>query len=125
MADLHLSMRNVAVFQIGREVGVSRDAPHGKAAAFQPVAHVGPHAPPFLVVHGERDSLVPVAEARAFVQALRAASPAPCAYIEVPGAQHAFEVFPSVRTLHLMRGLERFCVHLHRAYLARRASASA
>ena len=85
-----------------------------------PVAHVGPHAPPFLVVHGERDSLVPVAEARAFVEALRRASGTSCAYVEVPGAQHAFEVFPSVRTLHLLRGLQRFCVHVHRNYLAAR-----
>jgi acetyl esterase/lipase len=81
-----------------------------------PIAHLGPHSPPFLVVHGERDSLVPVAEARAFVRALREATAAPCAYIEVPGAQHAFEVFPSVRTLHLLRGLQRFAVHVHRDY---------
>jgi acetyl esterase/lipase len=86
--------------------------------AASPIAHVGPHAPPFLVVHGERDSVVPVAEARAFVEALKRATTAPCAFIEVPGAQHAFEVFPSVRTLHLMRGLERFAVHVHRDYLA-------
>ncbi|MDB4971160.1 MAG: carboxylesterase family protein [Myxococcales bacterium] len=95
------------------------DAPERFEAA-SPIAHVGPHAPPFLVVHGERDSLVPVAEARAFVRTLRAATSAHCVYIEVPGAQHAFEVFPSVRTLHLLRGLERFAVHVHRDYLAAR-----
>jgi acetyl esterase/lipase len=94
------------------------DAPERFEQA-SPVAHLGPHAPPFLIVHGERDSLVPVAEARAFVAALRRASAAPVAYIEVPGAQHAFEVFPSVRTLYLMRGLQRFLVHVHRDYLLR------
>jgi len=95
------------------------DAPERFEQA-SPIAHVGPHAPPFLVVHGERDSLVPVAEARRFVEALRQASGAACAYVEVPGAQHAFEVFPSVRTLHLLRGLQRFLVHVHRNYLAAR-----
>ncbi|HXU68640.1 MAG TPA: alpha/beta hydrolase [Polyangia bacterium] len=94
------------------------DAP-ARFDAASPLSHVGPNAPPFLVVHGDRDSIVPVAEARAFVAALRSRSAAPCVYIEVPGAQHAFEVFPSLRTIHLMRGLERFAVHIHRLYLAR------
>jgi acetyl esterase/lipase len=84
--------------------------------AASPIAHVGPHAPPFLVVHGSRDSIVPVAEARSFVAALRRVSA--CAYIEVPGAQHAFDVFPSVRAEHLLRGLDAFgarCYERHRA----------
>jgi acetyl esterase/lipase len=102
---------------------VMKARPTDEPARFEqasPIAHVGAHAPPFLVVHGERDTLVPVAEARGFVTALRRASAAACAYIEVPGAQHAFEVFPSVRTLHLLRGLQRFAVHVHRQYLAAR-----
>jgi dipeptidyl aminopeptidase/acylaminoacyl peptidase len=87
--------------------------------AASPIAHVGPHAPPFLVVHGELDSVVPVAEARQFYRALELSTATPCAYIEVPGAQHAFETFPSVRTHFLLHGLERFAVHVHRAYLSR------
>jgi acetyl esterase/lipase len=93
------------------------DAPQRFDAA-SPLAHVGAHAPPFLIVHGDRDSIVPVAEARAFVAALRCATAAACVYIEVPGAQHAFELFPSVRTVHLLRGLERFAIHVHRQHLA-------
>jgi acetyl esterase/lipase len=86
--------------------------------AASPIARVGPHAPPFLVVHGAADSIVPVAEARTFVDALRRTTKTACAYIEVPGAQHAFEVFPSVRTQHLLHGVERFARHLHREHLA-------
>ena len=89
--------------------------------AASPLAHVGAGAPPFFVVHGDSDSLVPVAEARAFVAALHARSAEPCIYIEVPGAQHAFEVFPSVRTIHLLRGVGRFATEVHRRHLARRA----
>ena len=29
-------------------------------------------------------------------------------YAELPGAQHAFEIFRSVRTLHVVRGTERW-----------------
>ena len=86
-------------------------------AAASPLAHVGAHAPPFVVVHGDCDTIVPVAEARAFVDRLRRSTVAACVYIEVPGAQHAFEIFPSLRTVHLMRGLERFAVQLHRRHL--------
>jgi len=97
------------------------DAPERFVAA-SPLAHVGSHAPPFLVVHGDRDSIVPVAEARAFVAALRHSTAAPCVYIEVPGAQHAFEIFPSLRTVYLLRGLERFATYVHRQYLGARAA---
>jgi acetyl esterase/lipase len=83
-----------------------------------PISHIGPHAPPFLIVHGTHDTLVPVAEARAFFNALSAESEAACVYIEVPGAQHAFEIFPSLRTIALLDGVERFASHVH----ARRSS---
>jgi dipeptidyl aminopeptidase/acylaminoacyl peptidase len=77
-----------------------------------PVARVGAEAPPFFVIHGESDTLVPVAEAREFVKALREKSRAPVAYAELPGAQHAFEIFPSVRTLHTVNAVHRFLAWL-------------
>jgi acetyl esterase/lipase len=89
--------------------------------AASPIARLGRHAPPFLVVHGELDSVVPVAEAREFYRALQLSTATSCAYIEVPGAQHAFEVFPSVRTHFLLQGLERFAEHVHSEYRNGRA----
>jgi acetyl esterase/lipase len=73
-----------------------------------PLHRVGPDAPPFFVVHGASDTLVPPSEARAFVRALRARSRAPVAYAEIPGAQHAFELFPSVRSQITRSGIEVF-----------------
>ena len=60
-----------------------------------PIAHVtdGP-APPFLVVHGTIDNLVPVEQARRFVAALRDAG-TDVTYVELAGAPHAFDVFHS------------------------------
>ena len=55
-----------------------------------PIARVHPGAPPFFIVHGDRDTLVPVAEARAFARALREVGKAEVVYAEIPGAQHAF-----------------------------------
>jgi acetyl esterase/lipase len=76
--------------------------------AASPMDQVNQGAPPFLVVHGANDTLVPVAEARSFVALLRAASDAPVVYAELPGAQHAFEIFRSIRTLHVVRATERW-----------------
>jgi acetyl esterase/lipase len=73
-----------------------------------PLYQAGPDAPPFFVIHGHHDSLVPVEEARAFVERLREVSGAPVVYAELPGAQHAFDVFPSIRAAHVIRAVERF-----------------
>lgn len=73
-----------------------------------PISHVGPNAPPFFVLHGINDSLVPIEQPRAFVDALRKSSRQPVVYAEVPGAQHAFEMMPSVRTHATVHAVERF-----------------
>ncbi len=98
------------------------DAPE-RFEAGSPMARIGPDAPPFLVVHGDADSLVPVAEAREFAERLREGSPAPAAYVEVPGGQHAFELFPALRSDLARRGIEHFLVWAR--WNARKASVRA
>ena len=72
-------------------------------------AHLGAgDAPPFLVLHGDRDSMVPVEDARSFVKELRRRSSSPVFYAEIPGAQHGFEIFPSRRSLDVPREVGRF-----------------
>jgi acetyl esterase/lipase len=73
-----------------------------------PLSAVRSDAPPFLVIHGRNDTLVPVAEARLFVERLRAVSSSPVLYVELPGTQHAFDVFPSIRSSHVVRAVGRF-----------------
>jgi len=73
-----------------------------------PLRRVSAAAPPFFVVHGTHDTLVPVAEARRFVEALRAVSPSPVLYAELPYTQHAFDVLPSVRSAHAVAAVVRF-----------------
>jgi acetyl esterase/lipase len=76
--------------------------------AASPLERLSEKAPPFFVVHGSHDSMVPVREAREFVRRLREISPNPVAYAELAGAQHAFDIFPSIRSAHVVRGVERF-----------------
>ncbi len=74
-----------------------------------PLARVHAGAPPFFVVHGRNDTLVPVAEARLLVRRLREQSGQPVLYLELPGTEHAFDVFPSIRSDHVVRAVGRFC----------------
>jgi acetyl esterase/lipase len=73
-----------------------------------PLYRVHPEAPPFFVVHGTADSLIPVEEGREFVDALRKVSSSAVGYLEVPGAQHAFDLFGSPRARHTATAVESF-----------------
>jgi acetyl esterase/lipase len=86
-----------------------------------PMVRVHPAAPPFFVIHGDADTLVPIEEARRFAAALRAVSQSPVVYAEIPGAQHAFEIFPSLRSLLVIHGVERFLAYVYSRYLMHRA----
>jgi acetyl esterase/lipase len=65
-------------------------------------------APPFFVAHPERDTLVIVEDARAFAEHIRKTSPSPVVYAELPGAQHAFDYFFSIRFEAVIDGIEAF-----------------
>ncbi len=73
-----------------------------------PDRRVTSDAPPMMVFHGVNDTLVPVAVARYFVAQLRLASQAPVAAVELPRAQHAFDVLASIRSRHTTMGAVRF-----------------
>ncbi len=80
--------------------------------AASPILRITPEAPDFFVLHGTRDTLVPLAQARLFVERLRAVSKRSVVYAELPGAQHAFDVFPSIRSAHIVRAVDRY-LHWH------------
>jgi acetyl esterase/lipase len=103
-----------------RIAGATVEEDRERFVRYSPIAHVGPQAPPFFVVHGGRDNLVPAEQARRFVAALREVSREPVLYAEIPGASHAFEVFHSVRTENVVNGVDRFLAWLHSAHRARR-----
>lgn len=73
-----------------------------------PVAQIHPDAPPCMICHGTHDSLAVVAEGRVFSQKLREVSKNPVVYVEMPGAEHAWEIVHSLRTEHTVNGVHRF-----------------
>jgi len=97
------------------EVFLSRVVMPGKLAdhpelyaAMSPVEHVSADAPPFLIIQGELDVLVWREESEAFANELSSVSDQPVVYWEVPGAQHAFDIFNSRRSAAAVDVCERF-----------------
>lgn len=110
------------------EKRVMKAARHEAPEAYEkasPMSRVHAESPPFFVIHGDSDTLVPVDDARRFVALLRSSSKQPVAYAEIPGAQHAFEIFPSLRTTFVVHGVERFLAYVYSEYLQSRRGATA
>ena len=63
-----------------------------------PISYVRRDAPPFFVLHGENDSVIPSVQAQAFCTALRDAGAPTVCYAELPNAHHAFDMFATVRS---------------------------
>jgi acetyl esterase/lipase len=78
-----------------------------------PITRLRADAPPFFILHGQDDSIIPVREAREFVDALRKVSTAPVAYAEIPHAQHAFDFYGSPRGHYTAEAIERFLSWTH------------
>ncbi|MFF2622027.1 alpha/beta hydrolase [Oerskovia jenensis] len=88
----------------GEYYGSGRD----RGVESAPGDYLRPDAPPFLVVHGDQDTLVAVDGARRFVADLRKVSAGPVVYAELPGAQHGFDLFHSVRFDAVVTAVEEF-----------------
>jgi acetyl esterase/lipase len=100
-----LLQRFVVKKRFTKHLQVYRDA--------SPITRVRPDAPPFFVLHGVNDSLIPVPEAREFVAALRDVSKDTVAYAEIPHAQHAFDFFGSPRGHYTAQAVEKFLSWVH------------
>ena len=114
LSGRHALKPNGAILEV-LESWVIKKRYHEAAALYEsgsPIERVHADAPPFLVIHGDRDGLCPVAEARLFAQRLSEVSGSPVAYAEIPGAQHAFDIFRSLRSELVMYGVERFLAYL-------------
>jgi acetyl esterase/lipase len=79
-----------------------------------PMARIHEDAPPFLIVHGAADSVIPVEQARGFVERLRASSRSVVSYVELPGAGHAFDMIDGARTGSTATAIGLFLNQIHR-----------
>jgi acetyl esterase/lipase len=79
-----------------------------------PIARVHPDAPPFLVIHGSSDKVIPVEQARSFVERLRSVSRSVVSYVELPGAGHGFDLTDGARTGAMATAVGLFLNQVHR-----------
>jgi acetyl esterase/lipase len=98
--------RVVVKRRIDRHPEVFRDA--------SPIARIHPDAPPFLVIHGSSDTVIPVAQARSFVERLRSISRSLVSYVELPGAGHGFDMTDGARTGATSTAIGLFLGQVHR-----------
>ncbi|MEH7038810.1 alpha/beta hydrolase [Bacillus pseudomycoides] len=63
--------------------------------------------PPFFLA-GDQDRFVPVEAARLFAKHLSNSSTNPVVYVELPRAEHNFDLFHSIRTEAVVHGIEAF-----------------
>jgi acetyl esterase/lipase len=73
-----------------------------------PWSYLRSDAPPFLLVHGDRDPLAPAANARAFAESLAAVSTNAVHYLELPYGEHSFDLFHSPRFEAVIDAVEAF-----------------
>ncbi|HRD99498.1 MAG TPA: prolyl oligopeptidase family serine peptidase, partial [Rubrivivax sp.] len=105
----------------------TREAHAALWRAMQPTSHLGKldaaEAPPFLVLHGTHDVLIPLAEARWFVEQLRARYPGEVVYAELPYAQHGWDVPHSPRADRTVEALQRYLELQYTRWCARQGIA--
>lgn len=73
-----------------------------------PLAYITPDAPPFLIMHGSLDTLVLAGDAQRFADRLRERSDQPVAFAQLPGTQHNFDFFHSLRFTAVTDAVVRF-----------------
>ena len=73
------------------------------------------HLPTF-VIHGDSDCVVPINQAQKFVHILKQKNTAPVLYAELPGAQHGFDIFHSVRTEFHIEAVGKFLHYCYAEY---------
>ncbi|WP_436529140.1 alpha/beta hydrolase [Actinoplanes sp. HUAS TT8] len=71
-------------------------------------------APPFLFLHGDKDSSTLVEDTRELVGRLREVSAQPVVYAELPGAQHTFDLVYSLRYSYVVDAVAAFGAGLRR-----------
>jgi acetyl esterase/lipase len=78
-----------------------------------PLEFLHAEAPPFFIIHGTLDTLVLVRDARHFADELGRASSRPVIYAELPGTQHNFDFFHSLRFHAVTDAIESFLIQVH------------
>jgi acetyl esterase/lipase len=93
-------------------------------SAASPLTRIHRDAPPFLLIHGHQDTIIPVWEARKFHHALRAVSDNPVEYVEIPRAGHGFDLVDTSHARRLAVETIKFLNAVRTSHVGGRAAAA-
>jgi acetyl esterase/lipase len=119
-----VTRRNFQGFLERVVVGRSQSRHPELFSAASPLARIHEGAPPFLLIHGEQDTIIPVGEAREFCDALRAVSGNAVTYVEIPRAGHAFDLVDTSHARRLAVEAARFLTPVWESHTAQRRVAA-
>ena len=81
-----------------------------------PANWVSKNTPPFLLLQGDTDALIPVQETQAFWHALQTNNRSHSALLTLPLVEHSFDIFPSLTAQCIVPTIERYLFLLHEKY---------
>lgn len=94
-------------------VGRRQSRHPGVFEAASPMARIHQDAPPFFLIHGEQDTIIPVGEARHFHEKLSAVSRNTVQYREIPRAGHGFDLVDSSHARRCAVEVTSFLTEVH------------
>ena len=81
-----------------------------------PTNWVSENTPPFLLIQGETDALIPVKETQAFWNALQTKNRNHSTLLTLPLVEHSFDIFPSLTAQCIVPTIERYLFLLYENY---------
>ena len=78
-----------------------------------PYCQISHDSPPGFLIHGDADNLVDLDYSTTFADRYAEVTGRECPLLVVPGAVHAFDVFPSIRSYYTSIAIFRFLLTLH------------
>ena len=94
----HAAMHKLTVPLLENVVMARRFTEHRELfEAASPTLRAHRDAPPFFILHGENDAVIPRSQAQTFQGALRKAGARTVAFAEIPNAHHAFDTIATLR----------------------------
>ncbi len=101
----HVDTSVAAIVGLYGYYGAAAEPPAPPASPFDYAAR---GSAPLLVVHGDQDTLTPARTARALAERAGGASANSVVYVELPGAQHSFDLLCSIRFEAVIDAIEAF-----------------
>ena len=84
--------------------------------ALSPLRRIHANAPPFYIICGDADNLVPVETNASFAHELRQASDESVCFAQIPNAGHAFDLLRTPHSENVVHGIERWLAYHYGRY---------